>query len=121
MNFLQFLEECKSNEKNKEHNNVVENNQTIILSEKKTLNLSTLITPSNVNMYYTEFKIGDFVTIIRSEKDNRLNYYKGYIGEIKSYSKFSNNAYVILDALHSNKVISFPIEHLKLRKFSQAS
>lgn len=130
MNFFQFLQECKSKDvtlnentykdesesnkkitrasRNKEHK-LNKNENKSILNNIINGNVSNNIT------YDTEFKIGDFITIVRSEKDSKLNYYKGYIGEIKSYSKFSNNAYVILDALNSNKVISFPIEHLKPR------
>ena len=66
-------------------------------------------------MNFTEFKKGDFIKIIYL-KDSALNYYKGYFGEIKSYTKNSKNVYILLDAINSNRELEFPITHLIKRK-----
>lgn len=45
------------------------------------------------------------------KKNSPLNYYKGYVGEVKQYKPNSEHALVILHAVNYPKLIRMPIDH----------
>lgn len=92
--------------------NKLDDNNTLDTLDTLDNNLDNTI---QVQMNFTEFKKGDFIKIIYLQ-DSPLNYYKGYFGEIKSYIKNAKNAYILLDAINSNRELEFPITHLIKRK-----
>lgn len=59
---------------------------------------------------YKNIKTGDFIKIIY-QKDSILNYYKGYLGEIKEYRKEQDSAVIFLHAISTFRLIKFPITH----------
>jgi ATP-dependent exoDNAse (exonuclease V) alpha subunit len=59
---------------------------------------------------YDNFRNGDRVRIIRSNKSN-LNIYKGYIGEIRDYKKGQEFALVFLYAINYPTTVKFPVNH----------
>jgi transcription antitermination factor NusG len=62
---------------------------------------------------YKKFKKGDFVRIV-GVKDSLLNYYKGYMGEIREYRADKEHALVFLHpVIASTSYIKFPLEHLE--------
>lgn len=64
---------------------------------------------------FVEYRKGNFITVIYL-KDSILNSYKGYMGEIRTYTRGSDTATVVLEGLNSSIPIKFPINHFKLRE-----
>jgi len=91
MDFFQFLE---NSNKKKENKNTPQNTSA-----------------SEVEVY-RKFKKGDFVKIVYV-KDSLLNYYKGYIGEIREYRQNQDFAIVFLHAINAVTYIKFPLGHLE--------
>ena len=58
------------------------------------------------------FKRGDFIQIIGT-KNKYNNCYKGYYGEIREYLKYSDYAYVILDAISVSPLVKVHVNQLK--------
>lgn len=58
---------------------------------------------------------GNMVKIIRKQNSS-LNYYKGYVGEIKEYKQGRDKALVFLHAINSYTRIWFPIDHFYVLK-----
>ena len=76
-------------------------------------------TPSNIvveeniienNFIELFYKKGDLVKIVYLE-GSVLNYFKGYNGEIKMYTKNAEFAYLNLEALNNTTPIRFPLIH----------
>lgn len=63
------------------------------------------------NLQQIEFKKGENIMVIKFE-DSPLNYYKGYIGIIRTSLKSSDTCMITLDALNSGAAIRFPKKHL---------
>ena len=59
---------------------------------------------------FKHFKRGDRIKIVRKENGS-FNYYKGYIGEIKSLKKDSDYAMIILNAMNYSKLMKVPCDH----------
>ena len=80
---------------------------------------STLIrhSPTNENFNEELFKKGDFVKIIYKE-NSKLNMYKSYNGEIRTYYKGGVTASIQLEACNSAQAIVFPIDHFIKRNFN---
>jgi ribosomal protein L21E len=62
---------------------------------------------------YENYKKGDMIRIIKYN-NSPLNYYKGYIGEIKSYRKGQDWALVFLHSIQTANLIRVPLQHLSL-------
>jgi hypothetical protein len=79
---------------------------------------NTLI-KNEINMEFQEelFKKGDFVKIIYKE-NSKLNMYKTYNGEIRTYYKGGITASIQLEACNSAQAIIFPIDHFIKRNFN---
>jgi hypothetical protein len=67
---------------------------------------------SNLNIY-KNIRKGNMVKIKKLD-NSELNYYKGYIGEVRYYKKDQTQALIFLHARNNNVVISFPLTHLEL-------
>lgn len=61
---------------------------------------------------YENFKKGDMIRVVKY-KNSSLNYYKGYVGEIKVYRKGQEYAMVILHAQTNMQQIRMPLHHLE--------
>ena len=59
---------------------------------------------------FDNLKNGEYVRIIRKE-NSPLNYYKGYIGEIKNYKRGQSRVQIVLQAQNNAHPIIFPIDH----------
>jgi hypothetical protein len=115
MDFLDFLNK-RPKQTEKVIEKVIEKNtekviEKVIEKVKKTESVKYY---DDIN--FTEFKKGDFIKII-CMKDSHLNTYKGYNGEIRIYSKGNSHAFVMLDAISANKMISFHVDHFIKREF----
>lgn len=53
---------------------------------------------------------GDYVRIIR-QNGSLYNYYKGYVGEVKSYNKNSKTASICILGLPHIRTVQFPATH----------
>lgn len=128
MDFTKFLRNSYStsenknsnkNSKNNKHNN--KNNTNIDNTDNSRNNSynieqdlkqsSDTIENSNLSTY-KNIRKGNFVKIIKLE-NSELNYYKGYIGEIRDYKKDQSHALIFLHSRHNNNYISFPLTHLQ--------
>lgn len=104
MDFFNFLNKNKQkNVSNEEEDNKFESSSSSIKA------LNTMEIELEIDTY-TEFRKGDFVKIIYL-KDSKLNCYKGYFGEIRSYISTGKTACIMLEAINSNKKILFPTSH----------
>lgn len=80
---------------------------------KKNINKSPKKDVTEIKEFY--FKTGDFIKV-KNKTNSKLNIYKGYIGEIRSYTKGQDYAFVMLDALYNQPFIKFPLDHLEIRQ-----
>lgn len=121
MDFSQFLKNSyskkntqKSNDIDKKQNQKNSKNKTKTDSTEKTSVSTSQYYVSNSNLdIYKNLRKGNMVKIIRLE-NSELNYYKGYIGEVRDYKKDQNHASIFLHARNNNIIISFPLTHLEL-------
>lgn len=81
------------------------------------INKNTIEIKPTENLIENEnFNKGDLVRIVRLE-NSRLNVFKGYYGEIKSYKKGSKTASIFLEAVNSGSLTIFPINHFVKRNY----
>lgn len=125
MDFSQFLKNSYSKKNTQKSNDVdvdKKPNQKNSKSKTKTdytaktslCKLQSSVSNSNSNLdIYKNLRKGNIVKVIRLE-NSELNYYKGYIGEVRDYKKDQNHALIFLHARNNNVVISFPLTHLEL-------
>lgn len=106
MDFLQFLKSNQSNDNDKYASTQVSLNVKSAQQQQQQ--------QEDTISDFVQYKKGDFIFIIYLE-NSPLNCYKGYIGEIKTYTIGSDNANVTLEALNSTTTIKFPIKHFKIR------
>ena len=69
-------------------------------------------TPQKTQIEPMTLQKGMMVRIVYLE-NSYYNYYKGYLGEIKSFSKNNEYAYIHLHACASLKIIHLPIAHFR--------
>lgn len=123
MDFSQFLKNSYSKKNTQKSNDVdvdKKPNQKNSKSKTKTdytaktslCKLQSSVSNSNLDIY-KNLRKGNIVKVIRLE-NSELNYYKGYIGEVRDYKKDQNHALIFLHARNNNVVISFPLTHLEL-------
>lgn len=121
MDFSQFLQNSYS----KKNTSKASSEKNVTPKHK----LKKNITPSNSNTkfdtdtdedvkesklnIYKNLRKGNMIKIIRVE-NSELNYYKGYIGEVRDYKKDQTHALIFLHARNNNVSISFPLTHLEL-------
>ena len=121
MDFSQFLKNSyskkntqKSNDVDKKPNQKNSKSKTKTDYAEKTSLCKSQSSVSNSNLdTYKNLRKGNIVKVIRLE-NSELNYYKGYIGEVRDYKKDQNHALIFLHARNNNVVISFPLKHLEL-------
>jgi uncharacterized protein YaiL (DUF2058 family) len=117
MDFSQFLQNSysKKNKSESSEKNVKPKNSKLkenISSNSESLLNTNNLKDSNLNIY-KNLRKGNMVKIIRLQ-NSELNYYKGYIGEVRDYKKDQTHALIFLHAKNNNITISFPLTHLEL-------
>lgn len=124
MNFFKFIqnEEITSPKQKEQHKitKVVEKKVTKIaepkVPEDKTKNDNNYIDKKigeKMSLEPIDLRVGMMVRVIYLE-NSYYNSFKGYIGEIKSFSKNKDHASIHLHACPSYKVINMPITHFQI-------
>lgn len=122
MDFLQFL---KSNpdpkpQFQKESTNCLDDtiNNGTLHSDVKFDTYTQDSGKQHVDSNFIQYKKGDFIRIVHVENSIH-NFYKGYNGEIRTYTSGSDTATVTLEALNSTTPIKFSIKHFSPRNIEQ--
>jgi hypothetical protein len=121
MDFFQFLQNSKdsvdiSKTSNKTVKKPHEQNQQTFTNT----NIDTNLNNQEVEVYKNINK-GDFVKII-GVKDSVLNFYKGYIGEVRDYKRDKDSAMILLHPITYQTIIKFPLHHfIKIDPFRKSN
>lgn len=109
MDFFQFLDNTTAtSSKSEDHPNGKKKRVTQTRREA-----SKRDTPSDNDKNKAYLKVGQKIRVIY-KPGSQLNYYKGYIGEVKYYRSPNNFALVILWAMNSLNQIRMPIDHFMI-------
>lgn len=100
-NSITFTQPTKKTSKRKNNENANTNTKNKTLEKIRDQEMA--IMHDNINR-------GDYVQIIR-KNGSLYNYYKGYIGEVKSYNKNSKSASICILGLPHIRTVQLPATH----------
>lgn len=108
-NSITFTQPTKKTSKRKNNENANTNTNTNANANAKNKTLEK-IRDQEMAIMHDNINRGDYVQIIR-KNGSLYNYYKGYIGEVKSYNKNSKSASICILGLPHIRTVQLPATH----------